>query len=109
MTTQYVTIPLDSAPYYTLSVSLEGNSYNLDFLYNERTQLYHVSLFDADNIPIVEGVGLVPEFPIFADYAIPNLSGYLWLGKKASLTSEPYKNYPDRISEYYELMYVYTI
>lgn len=108
MSTAYVSIPLDSSSYYGMSVSLEGNSYNLDFIYNERTKLYHLSLFDADNNSLVEGVGLVPSYPILLDYALPSLTGYFWLGSNSTINTEKYKEFPDKISEYYSLFYIYT-
>ena len=103
----YVDIPIIDDPFYDLSISFEGNSYIMQFVYNERMQLYTMSLFDSDNVAIVQGVGLVPEYPITIDYAIPNLSGYFLLTKKATLISEPYKTFPDKLSEYYWLVYAY--
>ncbi len=109
MTIQYVSVPLDESSYYGLSISLEGNSYNLDFIYNERSELYHLSLFDSDNNPIVVGAGLVPSYPIFLDYALNNLTGYFWLVNKGAINTEKYKEFPDKISEYYDLFYIYNI
>lgn len=106
--TNYVSVPLDDSSYYGLSISLEGNSYNLDFIYNERSKLYHISLYDADNNPIVVGAGLVPSYPIFLDYALNNLTGYFWLGSTSELSVERYKEFPDKISEYYKLFYIYN-
>ena len=108
MANNYVSIPLDPSSFYGLSISLEGNSYNIDFTYNERAELYFISLFDADNNPIVTGEALVPEYPIFLDYFLPNLTGYFWLARKGTLTGEPYKEFPDKISEYYNLFYIYV-
>lgn len=102
----YVDVPLLDEPFYDLSISLEGNSYIIQFTYVERMNLYTMSLFDSDNNPIVQGIAVVPEYPIMLDYAIPDLSGYFLLTKKATLLSEPYKTYPDKLSEYYWMMYV---
>lgn len=104
--TKYVDIPIIDEPFYDLSISLEGNSYIIQFTYVERMNLYTMSLFDSDNNPIVQGIAVVPEYPIMLDYAIPDLSGYFLLTKKATLLSEPYKTYPDKLSEYYWMMYV---
>lgn len=102
----YVDIPIIDEPFYDLSISLEGNSYIIQFTYVERMNLYTMSLFDSDNNPIVQGIAVVPEYPIMLDYAIPDLSGYFLLTKKATLLSEPYKTYPDKLTEYYWMMYV---
>lgn len=106
-TTNYVSIPLYSDSYYGLSISLEGNSYNIDFVYNERAELYYVSLYDSDNEAMVLGEALVPDYPLFLDYNLPDLTGYFWLGAKGSIASEPYKDYPDKISDFYNLYYIY--
>lgn len=103
---KYVDVPLSDIPFYDMSISLEGNSYIIQFTYVERMNLYTMSLFDSDNNPIIQGVAVVPEYPIMLDYAIPELSGYFLLTKKATLLSEPYKTYPDKLSEYYWMMYV---
>ena len=104
--TSYVDIPIIDEPFYDLSISLEGNSYILEFIYNERMSLYTLSLYDAERNPIVLGASLVPEYPIFFDYAIENLTGYFYLTKKSTLISEPYKEFPDKLSEFYYLVYV---
>ncbi len=108
MTLKYIDVPLFDYPFYDFSIALEGNSYVLSFLYNERSQLYFMSIFDSNNSPIVQGVAVVPEYPITLDYAIPNLSGYFLLTRKATNISEPYKTYPDKLSEYYWMVYVYN-
>ncbi len=105
--TNYVDIPLLDEPFYDLSISLEGNSYIVEFTYNERMSLHTLSLYDAERNPIVLGVGLVPEYPILLDYAIPNMTGYFLLTRKPSNISEPYKVYPDQLSQYYYLVYVF--
>lgn len=107
MAVLYVDIPLQDDPFYDLSISLEGNSYILEFIYNERMQLYTFSLYDAERNPIVQGEALVPEYPMFLDYALENLTGYFFLTRKPTIISEPYKTYPDKINEYYWFMYVY--
>lgn len=107
MSTVYVDIPLDDSPFYDLSISLQGLSYILEFVYNERAQLYFMSVYDAEKNPIVLGVAVVPAYPILIDYAIPNLTGYFWLLKKATLESEPYKTYPDKLKQYYDFVYIY--
>lgn len=107
MATKYISLPLYSDPDYTYAVALQGVSYNLEFIYNERTQLYSLSLYDQDNDPIVLGEALVPNYPIFKDYAIFPLTGFFWMEEKADIISEPYKAYPDSIDQYYNLFYIY--
>lgn len=104
--TTYVDIPIEDSPYYELSISLEGNSYIIEFVYNERSALYFMNLYSSERDPIILGQALVPEYPIFVDYRLPDLTGYFWLLKKATLISEPYKTYPDSLSQYYYMVYV---
>lgn len=103
----YITLPLFPEPDYTYAVALQDVSYNLEFIYNERTQLYSLSLYDQNNNPIVLGEALVPNYPIFKDYAIFPLTGFFWMEEKADIISEPYKVYPDSIDQYYNLFYIY--
>lgn len=108
MATRYVDIPIIDSPFYDMSISLEGNSYIIEFTYVERIQLYTMALFDSDNNPIVQGVAVVPEYPIMLEYALPNLTGSFLLTRKSANFAEPYKEFPDRLSEYYWMMYVYN-
>lgn len=105
----YVDLILDDAPLYEYSVALEGNSYIIEIQYNERSSLYYLYLYDSDRNPIVLGAGLVPNYPITIDYALPNLSGFFLLIQKGELNSEPYKEYPDKLSQYYKLVYTYQV
>lgn len=109
MAERYVSLVLSEEPFYEYSVSLEGNSYILQFVYNERAQLYFLSLLTAEREPVVLGEALVPSYPIFIDYALPALTGYFYLQQKATIVSEPYKTYPDKINEYYDLFYMFEV
>lgn len=108
MTDKYVSLPLFSDPRYEYSIALQGNSFILEFIYNERLELYCFSLYDADRNPIVLGEALVPHYPMFFEYAIYPLTGYFYLYEKANIQSQAYKLYPDKINEYYQFSYVYT-
>lgn len=105
MANNYLKLPLFSDADYNYSVNLQGNSYILDFKYNERAAMYFLSLYTADDVPIVEGHALVPTYPIFLDYSLFPLTGYFWMEEKAAIISEPYKAYPDKIDEYYNFYY----
>ncbi|MNF79452.1 hypothetical protein D3C85_173400 [compost metagenome] len=107
MADNFVILPLSSDAFYEYAVSLEGNSYILQFVYNERASLYFFSLYTAERVPVVLGEALVPTYPLFTDYALPNLTGYFCLQEKATITGEPYKEFPDKINEYYDLFYLF--
>lgn len=108
MTDYYVSLPLYDDAVYSYAVSLEGNSYILEFTYNERCQLYFLSLFTADKEPILLGHALTPNYPMLKDYALIDLSGFFWMEEKADIISEPYKVYPDKIDQYYNLFYLWS-
>lgn len=93
--------------YYDYSISLQGNSYIVEMIYNERSKLYYMNLYDSDRNPIFLGQALIPTYPIAIDYALTNLSGWFWLENNSALISEPYKTYPDSIDKYYKLYYSY--
>lgn len=107
MALKYINLPLYPDTYYSYSIALEGNSYNLEFYYVERCESYFVSLFDENSNAIVLGERLVPNYPIFRDYALINLSGWIWMEEIAKIISEPYKVYPDKIDQYYLMYYIY--
>ena len=107
MALKYVNVPLFEDAFYGYSITLEGDSYNLEFLYNERMELYTLSLFDAAGVPIVRGHAVVPSYPMLADYPIENLTGFFWLEELANINRESYKEYPQYLSKYYRMFYIY--
>lgn len=110
MAARYVDLPLFDDPYYEYTVALEENSYIMEFLYNSRMELYTLKLKTEDDVTLFSGVAVVPLYPIGADYAIENLSGtFLLLPKSENILSEAYKEYPNKISQYYDLVYVYEV
>lgn len=108
ITVSSVSLPLYSDYYYSYVVNLEGNSYTLDFKYNDRGSKWFLSLLDSDGNPIVQGVALVPNYPITEDYVIPNLSGFFWLSPIPTVNTEKPKEFPRDIAQYYVFEYVYN-
>lgn len=109
MALRFVQLPLYSDQDYTYSVALEGQSYRIRITYNSVMQLYTMQVSDSDGNPIISGLGLVPEYPIGADYIIGSTTGNFILLPKANKDVESYKTYPDQIHKYYELSYLYEI
>lgn len=108
MVDNYVKLPLYEDSDYNYAVNLQGQSYILDFKYNERSQLYFLSVYTAENVPIILGVALVPTYPITKDNALFPLTGFFWMEEKAAILSEPYKVYPDKVNEYYNFFYTWS-
>lgn len=107
MALQYVSLPLFADPFYEYSIALQGQSLVFRFTYNDRIAGYSIDLLDQDNNPIVIGERLIPGYPIFKEYALFPLTGWVWMEEIAEIISEPYKAYPDKINEYYQMWYVY--
>ena len=104
----YVDLLLDDeSPLYDYSASLEGNSYIIELQYNERSRLYFLYLYDSDRNAIAKSPALVPNYPIMLDYALPNLTGFFLMTQKGELQAEPYREFPDKLNQYYSLVYTF--
>jgi len=53
---------------FSEEVILDGVSYRLDFTYNVRSRQWSMSVLDIDLIPLIEGIPLVLNFNLFAQY-----------------------------------------
>lgn len=102
-----VLLPLFSDTLYSYKVALEGTSYNLKFRYNERMKLWLMDIYTEDNIAVLLGVTLVPNYPIALEYTLEDLSGGFWLEAVADTNTEQYKTYPEDLAKYYRLFYIY--
>lgn len=108
MTIKGVQLTLEDLAHYSYSVSLEGSSYNVEIIYNDRVEGYFLSLYTADKVSLVSGVRLIPQYPIMLDYSIPGLTGFFWLEPKSLRDVQAYKEYPDRLKQYYRFTYTYS-
>ena len=100
--TAKITVPTpEKGTHYTVVITKKGT------VFNERSKLYYLSLYNSDNDPIFLGVAVIPGYPIGLDYALNGLTGFFWLEQKGAVQSEPYKLFPDKLSEYYTLSYSY--
>lgn len=106
MTIQVLDIELATDPDYQFIVPLEGVSYLLRLYYNERLEQWVIDLLTSGDDPIVLGAGIVPEYPLFVDYGITNLSGFFWLQPIGKNQNETVQN-PFDLKKYYDLWYVY--
>lgn len=107
MSLQYIILPLFEDAFYSYSVALEDNTYVINIRYNERSEQWIMDLLDAASNPIVAGVGVVPLYPIMLDYAITNMTGFFWLEPIAEMNTEQYKQYPEKLNQYYRMFYIY--
>lgn len=106
-TYNYINLPLYTDYFYSYTVSLENNTYELEFVYNQYGKKWYMSVYTEDRVPVVLGLALLPEYPIAIDYILPNLSGFFWLYPVAELYTNKYLEEPEAISQYYSLKYAY--
>lgn len=104
----YTTVPLYDEPDYSFNINLGGTSYFVRFIYNEQMKLYTINLYEYDKTPIVEGVGLVPNYPILTQLNHSNWNGFFYLATVAEQDKEYYLEYPQNLSRYYELRFYYN-
>lgn len=109
MNYSFVELPLYEDKDYRYQIALEGESYTLRFTYNTVMKLYTLSIYDADSNVICSGVGVVPNYPISDNLVINGLSGFFFLSPKATTNTSAYKTYPDKLSTYYNLSYIYNV
>lgn len=106
MALNYVFLPLFQDADYEYVVSLQRVAYKLRFFYIEREERWAIDLRYADNTPIVLGAALVPEYPLFLDYYIEDLTGTFWLEPIGKNKNETVSN-PFELNEYYRLFYYF--
>jgi hypothetical protein len=56
--------PSSSEPIATQRTTLSGQNYRLDFLWNERRQLWEMSIYDAADAPLAHGLALVHGYDL---------------------------------------------
>jgi len=65
-----LTIPLHSeAPHYFFQTELDGASYGFEVLWNEIAGGWILSLYTADDVPILTGLRIVLDLPLTVRYA----------------------------------------
>lgn len=106
MAVQYVSMPLYEDSDYEYQISLEGNAYTFRIYYNSRCTQWFFDLTRDNGESVVLGEALVPLYPILADYAIPDLSGFLFL-EPIGESLEKYRTAPFELYKWYRLFYVY--
>lgn len=57
-----VPTPFTGAPSYNMTLNLEGNTFRLQFDFNQRCSSWYMSIADADGVDIYNGVKLVTGF-----------------------------------------------
>lgn len=97
--------PLYDSYAFAYPISLDGNSFQFEFIYNSIMKLYTLGIFDSAGRSILRGVGLTPNYPIIADYDLSGLDGFFMLENLGDPSIEFYKIYPEDLHKYYKLYY----
>jgi len=108
MALKYLKLPLFDDTYYSYSITLEDNKYQLKFLFLERTNTWIFTLKDSRKNTLVSGQRLTPNALLFADYQFENLSGGFFFTPASAVDPEEVANNIVRPSEFYELFYIYN-
>jgi hypothetical protein len=107
MTTFSVELPLFAEPSYQYNASIENKSRVFKFNWNDRLCAWHMDIANDDGTVIVEGIRLVPSYPMLMDYQLDkfDMTGYFVLMQQnlAQLGSENklITDIPDRYTLFY--------
>ena len=63
-----IVIPFRDLPAFTEDVILDGETYRLDFAYNNRGEYWSLSLFTREGGSIIHGIKIVPNFELLQRY-----------------------------------------
>lgn len=99
-------IDLFNDPYYSVSLQLDGDSYEMSFLWNERTKRFHATLTKQNGVEIFTGiqVNMLTDFPAVSTAKENGLTGSFILCPLDTTfveTDETYRSWVD----YFVLMY----
>lgn len=56
-----VRLPTPDEPFISQTTSLAGEAFRIDYHWISRTDLWTISIYDADDTPVLEGAVLVPN------------------------------------------------
>ena len=68
-----ISLSMYDANDFVTSVMMEGNPYKLHFSWNDHVPQWTVDVLTNDNTPIVKGIPVVPNLPLFSFYRRHNL------------------------------------
>jgi hypothetical protein len=98
---------LENSPYYTYSTSLAKVSYNITIRYSGRGLCWYMDITTRDNIPVVVGIKLVPNYPILSGVVNP-LTGVFILSPIEPVNISKLETSPENIADYFNLVYLYA-
>lgn len=108
MAVKQLKLPIFNDTFYSYLVSLEGNRYELEFLFLERLGQWVVSLKASDGTVLVKNQRLTPETPLFLDYKLPNLTGAFYFKPVSQSVYRSESNNLLKPKGFYELFYIFN-
>lgn len=109
MSTVFVEMPLYTDEKYRYGISLEGISWQFTFYWNGKSKTWHMDIRSEEQVPLVLGQALVPQYPMLVDYNLEEsgMSGYfLLMPVNIALVSQSTDDL-SVIPEFFKLYYVY--
>lgn len=104
---RYVNMPLFEDEFYSYSISLENQSYIIKIYYNRRERRWYMDIFYPDEVPLILGMALVPDYPMAMEYPIDNFNGFFWLEENPAIGTNKIDQYPRHLHKYYRFFYIY--
>lgn len=108
MTIRYTNMYLENNPYYSYTTTLEGVSYTITVRYSTRSKAWYLDVTTRDNIIVLAGIKLVPNFPILSNIVIPQLTGNFLLFPLQPANRSKLDTNPELIADYFGLVYYYN-
>jgi hypothetical protein len=109
MATITLEIPTYPEPYFQYTTVIEDSNKLITLRWVDRTSSWYIDIKQEDLTPIVEGVRLVPYYPLLTDYALTSagMTGYFLLIDSGSYLSNKLGENPEALNQYYKLYYIY--
>ena len=107
MAIKYLRLPLYNDTFYSYSVNLEGNKFQIKLLFLERPSTWIITLKDSEQRTLVSGQRLTPDTPLFGDYRLENLSGFFLFTPPSGNDPEDVEQNIQRPKDFFNLYYVY--
>ena len=108
-TTTIINLPLYTDPIYRYGVTLEEEAKQFTFYWNSRCAQWHMDIHNEDQTVIVQGIPLVPQYPILADFPLESygLTGYFMLTPINASQVDTLDDSSAVMSQFFELFYIY--
>lgn len=109
MTSIAVELPLYSDPSYQYNAAVENKSRVFKFNWNDRSCSWHMDISNDDGTVIVQGIKLVPSYPMLLDYPLYKyeMTGYFVLMQQNVAQNGSENKLITDIPDRYTLFYIF--